>query len=351
MGNFHLQKNPMGNARTLKQEIDASKHINIVGHLDEETLIDKDGHFIRLFELQGIDPVTQAPLMLDIFKHRRNSLFKTFSSNVALYTWVIRKKTQAFPGGTFKEPFAQAVNAHYESQIKQRSFFQNHLYLALVTKPPMGKINQVSHFLKRLSFSQDKAAKSVYEQKILGELNQLSQKLLSSLRDYQIHALKVKPHSDGYSFSRPLSLMDYLINGDDFRVPLLKEDASHLLPRKRLFFNAKGGSVEIRNPDHTKKFAAVLSLKNYCHRTQAGMLDATMQLPIECILTQSFLFFDQIQAKTKVKDQEKDFEQTRDDAFSQQEQLIDTLDERDLPASLRAFYLKNFYAKATNPFF
>ncbi len=78
--------------RVVKSEDKASTHINIVAHYSDDTLIDKNGSLIKIIELKGIDFVTQSELALDTFKHRRNTLLKSFSSEFAIYSWTVRKK-------------------------------------------------------------------------------------------------------------------------------------------------------------------------------------------------------------------------------------------------------------------
>src|SRR4051812_13497435 len=66
--------------RIVRGEAKASRHINIIGHYDNETLIDKSGKLIKIIRLTGVDFITKSDSQLDIYKNRRNSLLKSFSS-------------------------------------------------------------------------------------------------------------------------------------------------------------------------------------------------------------------------------------------------------------------------------
>ena len=72
------QKNPLP-SRLLKKEANASRHINILGHYNNETLIDKSGKLIQIIQLSGINGLTQSEADLDAYKNRRNSLLKSIS--------------------------------------------------------------------------------------------------------------------------------------------------------------------------------------------------------------------------------------------------------------------------------
>jgi type IV secretion system protein VirB4 len=313
--------------RLLRWEKKASAHINVVGHYDDETLIDKNGCLIKLFQLNGIDAITQHQLTRDIYKNRRNSLFKTVSSQYALYACTIRQPTDAFPAGEFLQPFAKAVNDKYRMQITKTPLFKNTLYLGLMTKPPEGKINKVVSFLKGLHHKNNQAAYESYLSKCHEDLSNLAQHFVSALQDYQIKPLGCLKRVGRADISQALSLVGSLINLEKIEILKIPVDASTYLPRNRLFFNARLGTIETRAFDNTKRFAAIVALKNYTPYTFAGMLDKISTLPLEFVLTQSYRFFDSQTAKTKVKHQQQDFEHAEDESISQSEQLTETLDE------------------------
>lgn len=317
-------------AGLFNRETKSSRHINIIGHYDDKTLIDKDGKLIKLFEIRGIDFVTQSQLTLDILKNRRNSLFKTLSSTYAIYTWIIRKKATDYPSGAFKQTFAQTLNDKYRQTMMRSPLFKNVLYLAIMTKPPEGKLNKAVHWLKTLRHEVNTQAREEALKIALENLEKVTNHWLSAFESYQIRTLGVYHkilNGHRYYISEPLSFVDYLINGEDFSVRLSKTDARFALTRKRLFFNARSGMIEIRSGDHRKRFGATLSLKEYASHSYAGILDGVQRLPVEMIITQSYRFFDPHQSKTAVKDQRKDFQQVQDESVSQIAQLDESLDE------------------------
>lgn len=86
------QKNPLPN-RLLRNEANVSCHINILGHYNNHTLIDKSGKLIQIIQLAGINGLTKSEADLDVYKNRRNSLLKSFSSEYAVYFWILRRQT------------------------------------------------------------------------------------------------------------------------------------------------------------------------------------------------------------------------------------------------------------------
>src|SRR5579862_4205072 len=258
--------------RVVRNEEPASKHINVLTHCDDDTLLDKSGKLIKIIKLSGIDFVTKDIQALNQFKFRRNNLFKTISSEFAFYFWDVRRRVNYFPEGLFVDGFAQEVNNKYRKKIEDSQMFHTELYLAIITKQPEGLIQKGFSLLKWLSRSLDKEANKIYLRKRHKELNDLTRKVLSTFSDYHAELLSTY-EKNGVKFSAPFEFISRLINFDSFSVPLGIADTSRLLPRKRLFFNNKSGTIEMRSADGAKKFAAILSIKGYSPVTQQGILN------------------------------------------------------------------------------
>ena len=65
----------------MRREENASRHINIVGHYSDDTLLDQSGKLIKIIKLAGLDYITKNEQTLDAYKNRRNNLLKNFFDN------------------------------------------------------------------------------------------------------------------------------------------------------------------------------------------------------------------------------------------------------------------------------
>lgn len=312
--------------RLAKSEDKASKHINILMHYDDSTLLDKSGKLIKIIKLDGLDFVTKDSQTLEAFKNNRNNLLKNFSSEFAIYFWEVRGKSTDYPFGEFKEIYSNCVNEKYKQKIQQSKMFYTEHYLAIITKQPEGFLNRGFNALKQLNHNIDKYSKQQYLVKRHKELCEVTQKLLSTLSEYKPNLLTIYKKNDK-KFSQPLEFISKLINSEKFPVPLEIKDASIVLPRKRIFFNRRAGVLEMRSADGGNKFAAVLSIKAYQPITYPGMLDELSLLNMEYVITQSYRFYDRQVAKTKLRDQQKEMLQSKDESIRQTEQINDVFDE------------------------
>ncbi len=310
----------------LKREKPASHHINIIAQYDDKTLLDKSGKLIQIIKLTGLDAFTKDEVTLDLYKKRRNSLFKNFNSEFALYFYETRRKINEYPAGKFTDAFSTGVNDKYKKQILKREMYRNELYIAVITKQPEGLINKGFTLLQNLSYVFDEEAKLLYLTKRHKELNDVVEKIISGLSDYQPSVLSTYEKKN-VSFSESMPFLSQLINAEENVIPLEVGDISKALPRKRLFFNPRIGTVEIRSGDGKSKFIAMLSIKNYAPFTYQGILDELGKLKIEYIITQSFRFYDKHVAKTKMRNQQLDMMQSKDESVSQTEQIDKAFDE------------------------
>lgn len=319
-----LRVNPFFDAK-IENEVNCSKHINILNHYDDETLIDKAGKLIKVIKLKGLDSFTESELTLDQLKHRLNNLFKNISSNFAIYFWEIRRRDITYPEGEFNESYASEVNEKYKAAIKESPFYSNELYLAIMTKPPEGYINKGFDFIKQLNLKLDKEAKANYLKNQHQALETLTIKFLNALEIYQPELLRCY-EKNGKQCSAILEFLSQLINADTHVVPA-NVAADQLLPRKRLFFNRRTGTIEIRAANGSSKFAAILSIKGYQPFTYQGFLNKLSHLPIEYTLTQSFRFYDNPVAKRKFREQQKELMQSPEESLKQTAEISDVYDE------------------------
>lgn len=312
--------------RVSVNEEKVSKHINVIGHYDDSTLIDKSGKLIKILKLSGVNYVTQSAELLDLYKNRFNNILKSFSSEFALYFWNVRRKVNQFSVDEFINPFARELNEKYINKLQHSDMFHIELYLAVITKQPEGFISKGYSLFQQFNFNVDKNAKDNYLKKRHHELNNVINKLMSSLKDYDCELLSVY-QKDNQLYSKPLEILSKLVNYDESTVPLHKHDAASVLARKRLFFNKKAGLIEIRAADSKSKFAGILSIKDYSPRTYQGILNELNVIRCDYTLTQSYRFYDRQDAKKKMRDKQHEMGQSKDESVSQTEQIDEMFDD------------------------
>ncbi len=75
-----------------------------------------------------------------------------------------------------------------------------------------------------------------------------------------------------------------------------------------------------------KKYAGIVSIKEYRPSTHAGVFDSFMQMPFELIISQSFSFVDRMIAISSMQLQQRRLIQSEDVATSQVHEIDEALD-------------------------
>src|SRR6476620_753060 len=97
-------------SKHVKNEEKISSKLNIMGHYDEVTLLDKSDKLIQIIKLKGFNYIAKDASSLDNYKNRLNNLLKSFSSQYALYMFEVRKKEMSYPNGVYPDGYADRLN-------------------------------------------------------------------------------------------------------------------------------------------------------------------------------------------------------------------------------------------------
>lgn len=145
-----------------------------------------------------------------------------------------------------------------------------------------------------------------------------------SFRDYSPEVLSIYQHSNGNIYSKPLEFLSLLLNQQHTPVQVGEDPIAKSLATQRMTFKKKHIEIETATD---KKYAAMISLKEYGQTTHAGFLDAFLQLPCEMVITQSFAPTNRQVAINKMQLQQNRMVQSSDKAISQVIEITKALDD------------------------
>jgi len=270
------------------KEISESIHIPYMRHISEDIVQTNNGDLVLCIKLSGLTHETKSDDELDIEAKNRKELWNKFAGKpIQLYTHVIRKKVSVKSKAKFKEPFLTNLNEKYTAKFKNKSFFVNEIYLSIVRKNSNGffnKENPLSKLFGKLKASKKASESSKSLDEIFEEFNEYKTVLKGSLSKYKPTVLGVKT-IDGIDWSEPMAFFGYLINNQDIKYKLPDGPMNKYLPVNRKFFGWKKLAVSKKSE---RTSGVLLSIKNYCNSTFAGMIDNVVGLRTELVLTQSW---------------------------------------------------------------
>lgn len=305
-------------------EVSMAAFIPYYCHWDSETIMTKKKEILQVVKVEGFSFETADDEDVDMKKMVRNSLFKSMASgNFALYFHTVRRRQSKFPGGTMPPGFAEYVNNLWHRKHHSRNSFGNDLYVTILRKADTKGAAKLEHFSRKLMDAADKGSQEEGMKESHKELVEVVSRVVTSLRDYAPRVLSIN-ETDVGAFSEPLEFLGTLANGgatQPILVPTL--DASHVLPTRRLYFGKR--AIEIRGPTN-RRYAGIVTIREYSSATAAGLLDAFLQLPFEFIISQSYLFQNRQTNIESMQRQQRKLIQSEDVAVSQVAEISEALD-------------------------
>jgi type IV secretion system protein VirB4 len=312
----------------LQQEIHTASRVPYAAFVDDATLETKQGHLLQIIRVEGLYAETLDDDAIDVEKQIRAMLWMalTDSSN-SFYFHTVRKKIDAAMNGVYPHPFLQALHDRYQQQLATKDFYINEHTITVIKKPPVGKIRKVSDVFHALTSSFDRAERTRYRADRLAALHKTTQHILTSLKKYRPTLLtNVYCDKKKCLISPALSFLSQLLNLEARDMVAPTADIASILPFKRLFFDESSGTMAISHLDRKNTYAAILAIKNYAHLTRAGLLDALQDMRAEFIIAQSFNPLEKEVIRNKVKEHQRNSEQSDDGQTSASHQISQVLD-------------------------
>lgn len=311
---------PLARRARSDREASAGDRLPYARHLDDHTIETRDGLFLQFIKVTGLSFETVDSEEIGYRKSLRDSALKAMADpRFALYHHIVRHEVAPELDGEFDDDFSRALDASWRSRLAGRKLYANSLYITLVRRPLQGKVGLLDG-IGRFLGAADPARSRASQARELRELAAARDALLAALAPYGAQALKLNDSKKGPR-SEPMEFLSALFNGEERPVLLPAADIGQHLPYRRISFGAD--TVELSAGGcQPRKFAAILSVKDYPPQTAAGMLDDMLRLPYEFTVSQSFGFVDRQASLGRMNLALRRMRAGDDDAFSLRQELV-----------------------------
>lgn len=316
-----------------QQEVHVSHFIPYRCHWNRETILTKDNELLQVIKLDGFSFETADDEDLDIRKDMRNLLFKNMASgNITLYFYTIRRRRPIVVSGadrsydpTVKIPrdFVTYLGNEWRKKYTEFQSFINELYIAILYTPDTAGAAIIAHYLKKIQQSSNKVYWENDMREMSENIEEMTTRVANTFRDYGARVLEVQETDHGYE-CEILEFLGTLVNcGQSMPMVVPRMDIDKYIPTHRLFFGEK--ALEARGAQG-RKYAGIVSVKEYGPHTSAGVFDRFLQMPFEFIMTQSFTFANRTVAINQMQLQQNRMIQAEDKAVSQIAEINMALD-------------------------
>lgn len=284
-------KNPI--ISMARREQKAGARLPYLRHIDDATLIGRDGALMQFLHIEGLAFETAETEELNHRLAVRDTMLRSINNHqFTLYHHIVRRRADIALGGRFPDPVSAAVDRQWRAALNGRDLFVNDLFLTLVFRPKAGKRGLAARFSGGATSEKARLAQH------LRALHGARENLSAALSGYGARLLERYDGAAGIC-SEPLEFLSLLYNGEMHPVLAPEEDLGGYIPYKRISFGIDALEQRGASSDGSR-LGAILSIKDYPSITTPGVIDNLLRLPFELVVTESFRFVERQEAQERI---------------------------------------------------
>jgi len=281
-------------------------------HISPHTLLTKNGELLQIIRIAA-DAKGHAYESESAGPHLRERLSAAIcaqaaSESLALWIHTLRRRAPLPPAPQFKNKAAAAIAQDWNTSQAWTHTFRNEVYVTLLHRGQLSKLLNAEEFKHGFLRGRHRRYREAYIDQAEQQLDQVMEAVCAELAPHFAAERLRMTTRDGGHFSEPLEFLHYLLNLTEAPMPASSMDAGRQLSTHDITF---GFDTLESKAENSRRFAAILSLKG-CPELPVAALDRCLQLPEECIITQTIHFLPHNKA-TQKQDEIRDVLETSPD--------------------------------------
>ncbi len=252
---------------------------------DPSTITTKDGELVQTIKITGLgfDVTNTSDLRQAIRKAIGES---RLDASYGIWLHTLRRQQNLTSRAHFPDAFSGQMDDAWQRAQPNSASFVNELYITIVKAAKPVHLRNFALLLQNLIPGRDRAAHMHEMEDMCEELNGVTNAMLTRLKPYGARLLTVVERNGAY-YSEQLEFLEKLINLEQRPMEVPERDLSHYLTSGEITFGFN--AMEVRTFDDHRRFAAILTLKEYKETTLKG-IDKFLEIPCEVIVSQCFGF-------------------------------------------------------------
>lgn len=252
---------------------------------DSSTIATKDGELLQTIKITGLG--YEANQKQSLRSAIRAVIKRAIpDDSYAIWLHTLRRKQVTHGRVHFPDSFSGKVDEAWRAAQPSALAYANELYVTLVRASGSTSLKNPQVLRQSLLPRRDRLARTEAMDEALEELTAVTDAMLAELRPFGARLLTVVERN-GIFYSEQLEFLEKLINLEERPMPVPERDLSHVLTSGEITFGFN--AMEVRTADEVRRFAAILTLKEYKESTLAG-IDRFLEIPCEVIISQCFDF-------------------------------------------------------------
>ncbi len=273
--------------RDIADDVVESDFVPYACLFNPNTIATKDGELLQTIKITGLgfEATTGKGLRQAIRQAIRQAL-PDASYGIWLHT--LRRQQSLVARAHFPDAFSGQLDEAWNATQPHSASFVNELYITIVKAGKPVHLRDFSSFLRNLIPSRAREAYTAELEQMNEDLSHVTREMLSVLALFGARLLTVVER-DGICYSEQLEFLEKLINLENRPMEVREIDLSQQLTSGEITFGYN--AMEVRTHEGHRRFAAILTLKEYKESTLAG-IDKFLEIPCEIIVSQCFGFSD-----------------------------------------------------------
>ena len=305
----------------VNKERSIASFIPYSSHISENTIVTKEGDFLRIWKVGGISFETSDVDEILLRKEQLNTMLRSIGTNhVAIWSHNVRRQTTDRLKASFENRFCYDFDKKYYDSFAEYKMMANELYLTVVYRPHPSKLEKGFLRASRRSIKDIKTD----QQYALQKLDDISYQIESSMERYDLVELTTYHDENNVYCSKPLEFLNFLLSGEWQKVRVPKAPLDEYLGTAWLFIGTE--TIEIRSPTKIR-YAQTIDFKDYNAHTEPGILNGLMYEDYEYVITQSYSFMTKTQGKDFLDRQFTQLANSEDGSITQLEEMKEATDQ------------------------
>jgi type IV secretion/conjugal transfer VirB4 family ATPase len=308
-----------------KQQLDKERSVApfvpYSSHVSENTLVTKDGDFLRIWKVSGISFETADADDMLLRKDQLNNLLRSIGSDkVAWWSHVVARWTTDRLDGQFDNNFCRDFDRKYFDSFAEYRMKANELYLTVIYRPEPSQMGKALIKSTRRSVDEILADRRA----AVRRLDEIAYQVESSMKRYMLEELTSYVDEEGVLCSHALTFLNFLVSGIWQKVRVPTVPLNEYLGTA--WIHAGTETIEIRTPT-TTRYAQAIDFKDYSSHTEPGLLNGLLYQDYEFVITQSFSFMSKRDGKEFLERQKKQLMNSEDGSVTQIQEITLAIDQ------------------------
>ena len=289
--------------------------------VDDFTVATHDGMLMQVMQVAGLPFETVDTADLNYRHAIRETMLRGIASpHFAVYHHILRRPVAAVLPGVPADAFCREIDDAWRERLAEKQMFVNELFLTVVRRPLEGRtslLSGVAELFRNPATGSDRVG--------FRDLHAAVEAMLRSLDPYGARRLGGYDTPAGRC-SEPLEFLSFLLNGELRPVLRPRADLAQALAQTRVSFGLD--TIDLKPPiAASRRYAAMIGVKDYPQATAPGLLDNLLRLPREMVVTQSFGFVDRTATIGRMNLALRRLRASDDDALSLRSDLAQAKDD------------------------